>query len=68
MAATSKATIVAYYPDKEIVKNYIFKALNSESKTIIEFAFINGDYDLIVDKPAPSVTTENKLFDTDVPL
>ena len=50
------------------MKNYIFKALNSESKTIIELAFINGDYDLIVDKPAPSVTTENKLFDTDVPL
>ena len=41
LATISKATIVTYYPDKEIVKNYIFKPLNSESKTIIELAFIN---------------------------
>ena len=42
LATISKATIVAYYPDQEMVKNYIFKPLSSESKTIIELAFING--------------------------
>ena len=26
-ATISKATIIAYYPDKELVKNYIFKLL-----------------------------------------
>ena len=50
------------------MKNYIFKPRNSESKTITELAFINGHYDLIVDKSALSVTTEKKLLDTDVPL
>ena len=50
------------------MKNYIFKPRNSESKTITELAFINGHYDLIVDKSALSVTTEKKLFHTDVPL
>ena len=68
LATISKATIVAYYPDQEMVKNYIFKPLSSESKTIIELAFINGHYDLIVDKTELPVTTEKKLFDTDVPL
>ena len=42
LTTISKATIVAYYPDKEIVKNYIFKPRNSESKTIIKLTFING--------------------------
>ena len=50
LATISKATVVAYYPDKEIVKKYIFNPLSSESKTIIELAFINGHCDLIVDK------------------
>ena len=68
MAAISKAIIVAYYPDKEIVKNYIFKPLDRQSKTIMELAFIHWHYDLIVDKSALSVTTEEKFFDTDVPL
>ena len=48
------------------MKNYIFKPLNSESKTIIELAFINRHYDLIVDKLVLPVTTDEKLFDTDV--
>ena len=68
MATICKASIVVYYPGKEIVKNYIFKPLNSESKTIIELAFLNGHYDLIVIKSALSVTAEEKLFGTDVPL
>ena len=50
LATITKATIVPYYQDKEMVKNYIFKPLSSESKTIIELAFINGHCDLIVDK------------------
>ena len=51
------------------MKNYIFKPLNSEIKTIVELAFINGHYDLVVDKSALSITTEKKkLFDTDAPL
>ena len=62
LATISKATIVAYYPDQEMVKNYIFKPLSSESKTIIELAFINGHYDLIVDKTELPVTTEKKAF------
>ena len=46
----------------------MFKPLRSESKSIIELAFINGHYDLIVDKTALPVTTEKSLFGTDVPL
>ena len=48
-----------------MMKNYIFKPFNSESKTIIELAFINGHYDLIVDKLALPISTDKKLFDTD---
>ena len=68
LATITKATIVAYYQYKEMVKNYIFKPLSSESKTIIELVFINRHYDLIVYKTELPVTTEQKLFDTDVPL
>ena len=51
-----------------MVKNYIFKPLSSESKTIIELEFINRHYDLNVYKTELPVTTEKKLFNTDVPL
>ena len=57
-----KTTIVLCYPNKEVVKSYIFKPLDSESKTVIELAFINGHFDLVVDKAALPVTTERKPF------
>ena len=34
LVTLSKATTIAYYPDNEIVKNYIFKPLNNESKSL----------------------------------
>ena len=62
LAIISKTTIVLCYPNKEVVKSYIFKPLDSESKTVIELAFINGHFDLVVDKAALPVTTERKPF------
>ena len=46
------ALAITYYLDKAIVKNYMPKPLNSESKTMIEFAFIKKHYNVIVDKIA----------------
>ena len=62
LATISKASIVAYYIDKETVKNYIFKSSIGDSKTIIELAFINGHYDLIVDKETLTLNTEEGKF------
>ena len=66
LATVSKTGVVGYFLHKEMMKDFIFKPLNSESKTIIELAFINGHYDLIVDKLVLPVTTDKKLFDTNV--
>ena len=68
LTTISKATIVIYDSDKEIVKNYIFEPVNSESKTIRELAFINRHCDLIVNKRALSLTAGKNLFNTDSAL
>ena len=43
-------TIIAYYSTNSDIQSHIFQPTNETSKTCLEFSFVNGHYDLVVNQ------------------
>ena len=43
-------TIITYYSTNSDVKSHIFQPPNETSKTCLEFNFVNGHYDLVINQ------------------
>ena len=50
LATVCKATIITYYITDDTVQNHLFTPLKNESTVVIEVCFVNGHYDLVIQK------------------